>query len=120
MSLDIDLTRKKWTSYDNKETHEESVDVVYSGRTTHNLAKMAAAAGIYEALWKPENIGASIASDITAIVERGLIDLIARPEHYKKYNSENGWGMYDDLVQFVSEYLVALKEYPNAEILISR
>jgi hypothetical protein len=36
------------------------------------------------------------------------------PEHYEKFNSPNGWGMYHNFVPWIEEYLQALKEYPES------
>ena len=99
MSLDVYLTRKKWVSYDEGKTHTEENEEVYWANITHNLSKMAGEAGIYEALWRPEEIGKTKA---TEIVE--LADLKARPEHFKTFNSPNGWGMYEHFVPFVEKY----------------
>ena len=54
------------------------------------------------------------------LVEKGLADLKARPEYFEQFNSPNGWGMYENFVPFVSEYLEALKEYPEAKIQVCR
>jgi len=93
---------------------------LYWGSITHNMGKMAGKAGIYKALWRPEEIEAKYAKDIIEIVEKGLADLKARPQYFDQFNSPNGWGMYEHFVPFVEEYLKALKEYPDAEIYISR
>jgi hypothetical protein len=37
---------------------------VYSANITHNLGKMADEAGVYEALWRPEEIGVKTAFDL--------------------------------------------------------
>jgi len=111
MSLDIDLK-------DPTATYE--TESLYSGNITHNLGKMANKAGIYKALWRPEEINAKYAKDIIKIVEKGLADLKERPEYFELFNSPNGWGMYEHFVPFVEKYLEALKEYPGAEIYISR
>lgn len=120
MSLDVYLTRKKWISYDAGKTLTEEDETVYDANITHNLGKMAGEAGIYKALWRPEEIEAKYAKDIIEIVEKGLVDLKARPEYFEQFNSPNGWGMYEHFVPFVSDYLDALKENPDAEIHISR
>lgn len=111
MSLDVYLK-------DPTATYE--TEILYSANITHNLGKMASKAGIYEALWRPEEIGAKYAKDIIDLVEKGLKDLKARPKYFEKYDSPNGWGMYEHFVPFVEEYLNALKEYPEAEIRTSR
>ena len=122
MSLDISLySKEKHTvmCYSCMYEHEEQVKL-YTANITHNLGEMACKAGIYKALWRPEEIGAKYAKDIIEVVEKGLADLKARPEYFKKFNSPNGWGMYEDFVPFVSDYLDALKEYPDAEIHVGR
>jgi len=92
---------------------------LYEGNITHNLTKMADEAGIYEALWRPERIGI-YAKDIVEIIEEGLAHLKTRPDYFRQFNSSNGWGMYEDFVPFVEKYLIALKEYPEAKIEVSR
>jgi len=81
---------------------------------------MAGKAGIYKALWRPEELEATRAEDILLILEKGYTDLKRKPEYFKKFNPENGWGSYDGLVSFVERYLDACKEYPKAIIYISR
>ena len=120
MSLDVYLTRKKWISYDAGKTLTEEDEIVYDANITHNLGKMAGEAGIYEALWRPEEIGKTKASEIVELLEKGLADLKARPEHFETFNSPNGWGMYEHFVPFVEKYLEACKEYPDAVIKVSR
>ena len=120
MSLDVYLYREKWVSYDEGKTHEKSWDILYDGNITHNLGEMAKAAGIYYALWRPEEINAEKASDIIPLLEKGLDKLKNNPNKYEKYNSPNGWGLYKHFVPFVAEYLAACKQYPNAKIEVSR
>jgi len=119
MSLDVYLyskEKKKVTCFNCLQEREE----LYTANITHNLGTIADKAGIYKALWRPEEIGAKYAKDIVEIVENGLNDLVAKPEYFEQFNSDNGWGMYDHFVPFVSKYLDALKEYPESEIYISR
>ena len=140
MSLDVTLSRKKWISYDADKTLIEEVETVYDANITHNLGKMADKAGIYEALWRPYMLRKDFkkfeldagdeyefeekcvieAKDIIPILEKGLADLKARPKHFEKFNSENGWGMYEHFAPFVEKYLEACKEYPDAIIEVSR
>ena len=93
---------------------------VFSANITHNLGKMADKALIYKACWHPEDIGAKQAKDIILILERGLADMEARPQYYKQFNSPNGWGTYNNFVPWVRRYLDACREYPDAEIKVSR
>ncbi len=122
MSLDVSLIDKVPYECDCPDcvtTHEKS-GTVYDSNITHNLGAMAEEAGIYQALWGPEEIGKTKANEIIELLEKGLTDLKARPEHFKKFNSPNGWGTYKHFVPFVEEYLEACKTYPDAIIEVSR
>jgi hypothetical protein len=107
MSLDFSLSRVQETE-------------VYSANITHNLGKMADAAGIYYALWRPEERDYRIASDIIPVLEEGLQKLKNDPAHYKTFDADNGWGLYEHFVPFVEKVLNACKEYPDAKIEVSR
>ena len=116
MSLYVYLNRKRYLSYDEGKTYTEDDEQVYWANITHNLSRMADEAGIYEALWRPKEIGKTKASGIIELLEKGLADLKARPEHFETFNSPNGWGMYEHFVPFVEKYLEACKDYPDAVI----
>ena len=120
MSLDVSLYRKYHISYDGGKTLEEKEECVYDANITHNLGEMADKAGIYYALWRPEEIEKSKAKDIIELLEKGLSDLKSRPEYFEQFNSPNGWGMYEHFVPFVEEYLQACKEHPETDIYVSR
>lgn len=87
---------------------------VYWRNITHNLNVMAEAAGIYKHLWRPEEIGITKAGDLIAPLTDGLARLVADPEKFKKLNPSNGWGSYEGLCDFVSEYIEACKDNPEA------
>ncbi len=89
---------------------------VYSANITHNLGPMATAAGIYSHLWRPEEIGIETAGDLIAPLQEGLAKLKADPDEFAKYNSPNGWGMYEHFVPFVENYLNACMAYPAAKV----
>lgn len=110
MSLDVYLSKK----IDGNEVG------LYGSNITHNLGKMAAKAGIYEALWLPEEKGWKKAKDIIEPLEIGLSKLRARPQHFRKFDAPNGWGTYEHFVPFVEEYLEACKKFPSAKITVSR
>ena len=120
MSLDVYLSRKKWISYDEGKTHEIDYEQVYEANITHNLGKMAHEAGIYKALWRPEEIKAVYAKDIIGKLKIGLGKLKKFPKYYERFNAVNGWGLYKHFVPFVEKYLNACMENPEAEIEISR
>ena len=112
MSLDINLVDP---------TATYAVCSLWSGNITHNLGKTAREAGIYKAMWRPEELFENTkAEQITDIIYEGLKELKSRPEHYKQFNSDNGWGLYEHFVPFVEEYLQRLMEFPKAKIKVSR
>jgi len=93
---------------------------VLSVNITHNLGKMANEAGIYNILWRPDENGYKSASDIIDILEKGLNNMKARPEYYKQFDSPNGWGLYEHFIPWLETVLEVCKEYPDAEIRVSR
>jgi hypothetical protein len=108
-----------WTEHNHDAIHEPQL---YWANITHNLNKMADEAGIYHALWRPEELPspATRASDLISLLERGLIALKKDPNHFRTFNPSNGWGDYSGLVTFVENYLAACKEFPEARIRVSR
>ena len=44
----------------------------------------------------------------------------ARPEHYEKFNSSNGWGTYKNFIPFIEKYLEQLKLHPEAIVVCDR
>jgi hypothetical protein len=107
MSLDVYLEALQMTP-----AHE--------GNITHNLGAMAKEAGIYQALWRPEEIGITKAKELIAPLTKGLGFLRGDPKRYKEFNPPNGWGSYEGLVNFVENYLKACIENPDAAVRVSR
>jgi hypothetical protein len=103
MSLDVYLTRIQPT-------------VVYNAGITSNLIKMAREAGIYESLWRPEEIGITKAAQLIEPLRGGLELLKSDPARFKELDSPTGWGLYIDFVPFVEKYLSACEKYPDAEV----
>lgn len=131
MSLDVYL-KDPTSTYDTTE--------LFSANITHNLWTMAGKAWIYEALWRPHRLiewynipekdydaeyefekqQKIKASFIIPYLEKWLKDMKKRRKYYEKFNSSNGWGMYEHFVPFVEEYLEACKKFPDSIINISR
>lgn len=107
MSLDVSLIEVRETT-------------IYVRNITHNLNKMADEAGIYEHLWRPEEVGITKAWQLIEPLREGLAMLLSDPERFKKFNPKNNWGDYDGLVDFVREYLAACEDSPNASVMVSR
>lgn len=107
MSLDVSLTKVMPCE-------------IYGANITHNLNKMAAEAGIYEHLWRPEEIGITTAAQLIEPLRAGLALLKSDPARFEAFNPSNGWGSYEGLVSFVERYLEACEEAPDAEVSVSR
>lgn len=93
---------------------------VYWSNITHNLGNMAKAAGIYMHLWRPDELGITKASELIGPLTEGLALLKSDPEKFKKYDSPNGWGLYENFVPWVEKYLAACIEHPDATVSVSR
>lgn len=93
---------------------------VYCSNITHNLSRMAKEAGIYEHLWRPDEIGIKRAHELVEPLEAGLLRLEAEPEKFRAYDAPNGWGKHEHLVAFVRDYLAACRDNPDAEVRVWR
>ena len=113
MSLDIYFT-------ENVCEHCGRGDEVYSANITHNLGEMAAAAGIYGILWRPEECAVDDAGDMILLLEKAIADMEADPERFKKYNARNGWGLYENFVPWLKTLLNACYIHPTAKVSVSR
>lgn len=107
MSLDIYLYKYKRAS-------------IFDSNITHNLNKMAEAAGIYGCVWRPEENGFENAGQLIEPLEKGIKELKSKPDFYKQFEPDNKWGTYDDFIPWLEEYLEACKNNPDAEIFASR
>ena len=97
-------------------TVEVGGESVFDYNITHNLGKMASEAGLYESLWRPDEIGVTRADQLVPLLLPGLALLRAEPDRFKALNPENGWGSYDGLVTFVEQYLQACINHPLASV----
>lgn len=119
-----EITREEWNArYPDREPYTVEADegeTVYSANITHNLNRMADKAGVYELLWRPEECKVTHAWQLIDLLTDGLARLQSEPDYYRTFNPSNGWGNYDGLVSFVERYLAACREYPDAEVSVSR
>lgn len=120
----VEISRQEW---DARNPGREPVvlvrgesDTVFSRNITHNLGTMAEHAGLYRPLWRPEELGITTAAELVEPLRAGLRLLNAEPEHYRRFNPENGWGNYEALVEFCEQYLAACERYPAAKVAACR
>lgn len=95
---------------------EGKPEVVWCGSITHNLTAMAEAAGLYECMWRPEELYINYASQMIHPLRCGIAVLKQDKEKLEKLNPENGFGSYDSLLRVAEKYLAACEENPNAEV----
>lgn len=115
MSLDVDLIIAVDTG------GKEPVEItLFSYNITHNLNEMAKQAGIYKHLWHPEALGITEAAYLIAPLRKGLELLKSDPVRFSEFNASNGWGTYEHLVKFVTEYQAACEKHPAATVHVSR
>ena len=93
---------------------------LYSRNITHNLGKMADAAGVYDCMWRPDEHGITHAKQLIEPLTRGLKKLRSCPARFKVYEPANGWGSHDGLVAFVADYLAACIAHPDATVRVWR
>lgn len=93
---------------------------VFSDNITHNLGAMAAEAGIYKHLWRPEEIGLVYARELIEPLTVALMRMREDPDRFTVHDAPNGWGVYVHFVDFVSSVLSAAHQYPDATIEVSR
>lgn len=109
MSLDVYLETEPCP-------HCGRYETVYTANITHNLCEMAGHAGIYNAVWCPEECGVTHARQMVKILTDGLTLLAKHPDEFKRLNPPNGWGTYQYLFDFTREYLNACEEHPDAKV----
>lgn len=93
---------------------------VFSANITHNLNIMAMECGLYQPLWRPEEVQLRHARDLIPYLELGIQKLVQYPSHYSTFEALNEWGTYDNFLPWCCRYLEACRKYPNSRITISR
>lgn len=125
MSLDVYLTGPETevecvcSCCDNVHT-KKTRETYYDANITHNLGRMADAAGIYNCMWRPEEHGIAKAAQLIEPLRAGLALLQSDEPRFSQYNASNGWGLYEHFVPFVAKYLQACQKYPDADVNASR
>lgn len=125
MSLDISLYAKETTTFKCEDCEKEHVVeygemMVFDTNITHNLGEMAAEAGLYKPLWRPEENGIERAKDLIEPLRNGIDKMENNPSWFKAFNAENGWGTYKQFLPWLKQLLTACEENPTATIHTSR
>lgn len=112
MSLDVELVKYCKECGCNRQ--------LWSRNVTHNLNKMAAAAGIYEIVWRPKENNVRQAKQLIRPLKAAVSVMKKSPKRFKKHNPKNGWGSYEGFLSFLEEYLVACVKHPDAAVRADR
>lgn len=110
------LGRIPFVILQNKESEFDETVEVWHGNITSNLIPMARNCGLLDALWSPDKLKFTKASDISETLISGIEKLKKTPEKFKKLNPANGWGNYDVFLDFLNSYCDACIQYPEAKI----
>lgn len=95
-------------------------ETLYEANITHNLNRMAEAAGIYKPLWRPEENGIAKATELIGPLTDGIEMLESDEPRFQQFDASNGWGTYERFVPWVRAYLDACKRFPDATVTVSR
>ena len=95
---------------------ETSPHEVYSANVTHNLMKLATAAGICKYLWYPKETEIKTAGELAEKLRAAIADMEDRPDYYKQFDPPNKWGSYEGFIPWLKSLLAACEEHPNASL----
>ena len=117
----VEVTRAEWNEmHPDREpvtaVMEMDTSRVFEANITHNMSRMAGECGLYEPLWRPEEIGVTHAAQLIEPLRDGLAILNSDYERLLEFNPTNGWGSYELLVEFTANYLAACERWPEAEV----
>lgn len=93
---------------------------VFDANITHNLGKMALEVSdeFYKAVWHPEELGITNATQLYNYLYDGLVELKSKPEYYRQFENPV-WGQYDNFIPWLEKYLKACEENPDGLIFTS-
>lgn len=124
MSLDVMLYNEKMDSETCPKCKEEieiaQRSYLFDANITHNLGTMAKELGIYEIVWRPEEVGVKTAEELISPLIKGIAKAESDPAYYRTFDSPNGWGKYEHFIPWLKKYLAACIENPNAIVRVSR
>lgn len=122
MSLDVSLTFPTGeTTCACGHAHQcAEMREVFSSNITHNLTKMAEAAGIYEYVWRPDEVGITKAHQLIEPLRRGIDTLRSDESRFRALEPTNKWGTYDSFIPWLAEYVEACLAWPDADVSVSR
>ncbi len=113
MSLDVYLEG-------NPCAHCGRSDETFWQNYTHNAGKMAAEAGIYDCLWRPDEHGIETAAQIIEPLRAGIALMKEDPCRFLMLQPPNGWGSLESFLPWCEKYFAACEANPTARVRVSR
>lgn len=104
---------------------EITTNEFWHGNITHNLGKMAENClsldeesqrySLYNLLWRDTQVPftGNYLNVYIAHLAYCLYVLRNNPDYFKQYNPSNGWGTYEQLIEFVRSFIHALVDMPE-------
>ncbi len=71
---------------------------------------------LYEAFWRPEEVGIYCGSDLLPHTQEALIYALDNEGDLRQYLPENGWGTYEDLIKAIREMGKHCMMFPHARL----
>lgn len=111
-----------FNSLDEVPVQEYKTNEFWSGNITHNLTEMADdcvvpcdVITLYDLLWRDiqEPYTENEVWVYISKLSECLYVLKNDPEHFKQFNPSNGWGTYEQLIEFVRSFIHALINMPE-------
>ena len=99
-------------------------EYAWTGNITHNLGKMASNVTpdgkpytLYDLLWGGKY---KHCRDLISKLHVCILYMLMNKEELKKYNPENGWGTYEQLLEFTKEFQMACIDNQDCKIEIDK
>lgn len=103
-------------SYDISLNHVETGEEEWSANYTSNVYPMLQCAFANAGMSEWKGIHGMSALAARPFLAKAIGHMIQHPEIYEPMNPENGWGSYERLVPFLTEFWKQTKMYPDAII----
>lgn len=98
MGLDITLENRKGVA-------------LYESNFTHNAADMARSAKLYTTLWHQKGMKAHL---VAKRISSGIALMLDDPARFKAVEPANGWGTYDQFLEWLIELRTACNTHPHS------
>lgn len=103
------MSADMWLHLPTANGDQELEATVFEGNLTYNLSPM-----LYEAGWEWHGQEGKTAETLLPLAESVLSNLKETPDKYQEMNPPNGWGNYDQAVEFMEKLVRACRAYPQS------